>query len=297
MPGMMETILNLGLNDASVVGLQRMSGNASFAYDSYRRFVQMYGVVVFDVPKRLFEAALELRNRVAGFTRDIDLPVAALQQLVAEYKELIHQKTGKTFPEDPQAQLWGAVEAVFESWNTRRAQDYRKLHEIPDTMGTAVNVVAMVFGNMGEDSGTGVAFTRDPSTGARELYGEYLLNAQGEDVVSGTRTPEPITRLRDRMPEAFHDLERVTRTLERHFRDVQDLDFTIERGKLFMLQTRRGQRSGAAAVRIAVEMVDEELISEEEAIARVPPNDLNQLLHPTIDPNAPLDLLTTGLPA
>ena len=297
MPGMMETILNLGLNDASVVGLQRMSGNASFAYDSYRRFVQMYGGVVFDVPKRLFDAPLERCKREAGVTRDIDLPVAALQQLVAEYKDLIHQKTGKPFPEDPQAQLWGAVEAVFESWNTRRAQDYRKLHEIPDTMGTAVNVVAMVFGNMGEDSGTGVAFTRDPSTGARELYGEYLLNAQGEDVVSGARTPEPIAKLRDRMPEAFHDLERVTRTLERHFRDVQDLEFTIERGKLFMLQTRRGQRSGAAAVRIAVEMVDEELISEEEAIARVPPNDLNQLLHPAIDPNAPLDLLTTGLPA
>ena len=297
MPGMMETILNLGLNDASVVGLQRTSGNASFAYDSYRRFVQMYGGVVFDVPKRLFDAPLERCKREAGVTRDIDLPVAALQQLVAEYKDLIHQKTGKPFPEDPQAQLWGAVEAVFESWNTRRAQDYRKLHEIPDTMGTAVNVVAMVFGNMGEDSGTGVAFTRDPSTGARELYGEYLLNAQGEDVVSGARTPEPIAKLRDRMPEAFHDLERVTRTLERHFRDVQDLEFTIERGKLFMLQTRRGQRSGAAAVRIAVEMVDEELISEEEAIARVPPNDLNQLLHPAIDPNAPLDLLTTGLPA
>jgi pyruvate,orthophosphate dikinase len=297
MPGMMETILNLGLNDASVVGLQRMSGNASFAYDSYRRFVQMYGGVVFDVPKRLFDAPLERCKREAGVTRDIDLPVAALQQLVTEYKDLIHQKTGKPFPEDPQAQLWGAVEAVFESWNTRRAQDYRKLHEIPDTMGTAVNVVAMVFGNMGEDSGTGVAFTRDPSTGARELYGEYLLNAQGEDVVSGARTPEPIAKLRDRMPEAFHDLERVTRTLERHFRDVQDLEFTIERGKLFMLQTRRGQRSGAAAVRIAVEMVDEELISEEEAIARVPPNDLNQLLHPAIDPNAPLDLLTTGLPA
>jgi len=297
MPGMMETILNLGLNDASVVGLQRMSGNASFAYDSYRRFVQMYGGVVFDVPKRLFDAPLERCKREAGVTRDIDLPVAALQQLVTEYKDLIHQKTGKPFPEDPQAQLWGAVEAVFESWNTRRAQDYRKLHEIPDTMGTAVNVVAMVFGNMGEDSGTGVAFTRDPSTGARELYGEYLLNAQGEDVVSGARTPEPIAKLRDRMPEAFHDLERVTRTLERHFRDVQDLEFTIERGKLFMLQTRRGQRSGAAAVRIAVEMVDEELISEEGAIARVPPNDLNQLLHPAIDPNAPLDLLTTGLPA
>jgi pyruvate,orthophosphate dikinase len=297
MPGMMETILNLGLNDATVEGLRRLSGNAGFAYDSYRRFVQMFGSVVFDVPKKPFEDALEQHKRKAGVTRDIDLPVEALRELVGEYKALIQRASGKPFPEDPQAQLWSAVEAVFESWNTRRAQDYRKLHEIPDTMGTAVNIVAMVFGNMGEDSGTGVAFTRDPSTGERALYGEYLLNAQGEDVVSGMRTPEPIAQLRDRMPDAYAELERVARTMERHFRDVQDLEFTIERGRLFMLQTRRGQRSGAAAVRIAVEMVDEELISEEEALARVPPNDLNQLLHPAIDPQAPLDLLTTGLPA
>ncbi|HTL06026.1 MAG TPA: PEP/pyruvate-binding domain-containing protein, partial [Gemmatimonadales bacterium] len=297
MPGMMETILNLGLNDASVEGLRRMSGNAGFAYDSYRRFVQMYGGVVFDVPKKLFEDVLERRRKEAGVQRDIDLPVEALQELVVEYKELIRQTSGKPFPEDPQAQLWGAVEAVFESWNTRRAQDYRKLHEIPDSMGTAVNIVAMVFGNMGEDSGTGVAFTRDPSTGERALYGEYLLNAQGEDVVSGTRTPEPISRLRERIADAYGELERVARTMERHFRDVQDLEFTIERGRLYMLQVRRAQRSGTAAVRIAVDMVDEGLISEEEALARVPPNDLNQLLHPTIDPKAPLDLLTTGLPA
>jgi pyruvate, orthophosphate dikinase len=297
MPGMMETILNLGLNDETVEGLRRLSGNGGFAYDSYRRFVQMYGGVVFDVPKKHFEEALERRKQQAGAVRDIDLPVETLRELVGEYKGLIRQFSGKPFPDDPQAQLWGAVEAVFESWNTRRAQDYRKLHEIPDTMGTAVNVVAMVFGNMGEDSGTGVAFTRDPSTGERALYGEYLLNAQGEDVVSGARTPEPIARLRERLPEAYTELERVARTMERHFRDLQDLEFTIERGRLYMLQTRRGQRSGVAAVRIAVEMVDESLISEEEAIARVPPNDLNQLLHPTIDPQAPLDLLTTGLPA
>ncbi len=297
MPGMMETILNLGLNDTTVEGLGRMSGNPGFAYDSYRRFVQMYGGVVFDVPKKEFEDLLDRTKRKAGVARAIDLPVEVLRELVGEYKELTRKASGKPFPEDPQAQLWGAVEAVFESWNTRRAQDYRKLHEIPDTLGTAVNIVAMVFGNMGEDSSTGVAFTRDPSTGERTLYGEYLLNAQGEDVVSGARTPEPIARLRERLPEAYSELERVARTLERHFRDVQDLEFTIERGRLYMLQTRRGQRSGTAAVRIAVEMVDEGLISEEEAIARVPPNDLNQLLHPTIDPHAPLDLLTTGLPA
>jgi pyruvate,orthophosphate dikinase len=297
MPGMMETILNLGLNDTTVDGLARLSGNPGFAYDSYRRFVQMYGSVVYEVPKRLFEEALERRRKAAGAERDIDLPWEALQELVAEFKACIRKETGRDFPQDPMEQLWGAVAAVFESWNTRRAIDYRKLHDIPDSLGTAVNVVAMVFGNMGEDSGTGVAFTRDPSTGERGLYGEYLLNAQGEDVVSGARTPEPITRLKERMPEAYAELERVARTLERHFRDLQDLEFTIERGRLYMLQTRRAQRSGHAAVRTAAEMVEEGLISEEEAIARVPPDDLNQLLHPTIDPKAALDLLTSGLPA
>jgi len=297
MPGMMETILNLGLNDTTVEGLRRLSGNAGFAYDSYRRFVQMYGDVVFDVPKRVFDEALERRKQAAGVSRDIDLPWEALRDTVAEFKALIQRESGKAFPERPMEQLWGAMAAVFESWNTRRAIDYRKMHEIPDSMGTAVNIVAMVFGNMGEDSGTGVAFTRDPSTGEKSLYGEYLLNAQGEDVVSGARTPEPIARLHERVPEVYASLERVARTLERHFRDVQDLEFTIERGRLYMLQTRRAQRSGHAAVRCAVDMVDEGLISEEEGIARVPPNDLNQLLHPTIDPNATLDLLTTGLPA
>ena len=297
MPGMMETILNLGLNDTTVGGLSRLSGNPSFAYDSYRRFVQMYGGVVFDVPKKKFEEILDQEKRQAGAARDIDLPVAALRELVAKYKALIHTETGKPFPEGPEEQLWGAIAAVFESWNTQRARDYRKLHEIPDSLGTAVNIVAMVFGNMGEDSGTGVAFTRDPSTGEPGLYGEYLLNAQGEDVVSGMRTPEPISRLAQQMPEAYAELERVARTLERHFRDIQDLEFTIERGRLYMLQTRRGQRSGMAAVRVAVDMVAEELISEEEALARVPPNDLNQLFHPTVDPKARLDLLATGLAA
>jgi pyruvate,orthophosphate dikinase len=297
MPGMMETILNLGLNDTTVEGLRRRTGNANFAFDSYRRFVQMYGGVVYEVPKRVFDEALDQRKTASGATRDIDLPWEALRDLVGEYKGLIRRESGKDFPEDPMDQLWGAVAAVFESWNTRRAIDYRKHHDIPDAMGTAVTVMGMVFGNMGEDSGTGVAFTRDPSTGERTLYGEYLLNAQGEDVVSGIRTPVPIARLREQLPAAYTDLERVARTLERHFRDLQDLEFTIEHGRLYMLQTRRAQRSGQAAVRSAVEMVDEGLISEEEAIARVPPNDLNQLLHPTIDPKEALDLLTTGLPA
>jgi pyruvate,orthophosphate dikinase len=297
MPGMMDTILNLGLNDATVAGLERKSGNPSFAWDSYRRFVQMFGGVVFDVPKRRFEERLEAGTQAAKVARDIDLPVAELKALVRDFKAIIKQETGRAFPDDPMDQLWGAIAAVFESWNTRRAIDYRKLHDIPDSLGTAVNVVAMVFGNMGDDCATGVAFTRDPSTGERRLYGEFLSNAQGEDVVSGARTPEPIGRLQDRFPQAYGELERVARTLERHFRDVQDLEFTIEGGQLFMLQTRRGQRSGQAAVRIAVEMVEEGLIQEDEAVARIPPNDLQQLLHPTIDPNAHLDLLTTGLPA
>ncbi|HSB52698.1 MAG TPA: pyruvate, phosphate dikinase, partial [Gemmatimonadales bacterium] len=229
--------------------------------------------------------------------RDIDLPVAEMQAVVQRFKQHVRGETGHNFPEDPMDQLWGAIAAVFESWNTRRAIDYRKLHDIPDSMGTAVNVVAMVFGNLGEDSGTGVTFSRDPSTGERVLYGEFLLNAQGEDVVSGSRTPLHIAALKDQLPHTHQELERVARTLERHFRDVQDMEFTVERGVLYMLQTRRGQRSGQAAVRIACDMVDEGLISEEEAVARIPPNDLNQLLHPTIDAHSQLDLLTTGLPA
>ncbi len=297
MPGMMETILNLGLNDVTVEGLARQSGNPRFAWDSYRRFVQMYGGVVFDLSKKPFEQMLEEHRQRCGVERDIDLPVEEMQAVVGRFKQHVRDETGGDFPSGPLDQLWGAIAAVFESWNTRRAIDYRKLHEIPDAMGTAVNVVAMVFGNLGEDSGTGVTFSRSPSTGERALYGEYLLNAQGEDVVSGSRTPQPIATLKDRLPASYQELERVARTLERHFRDVQDMEFTIERGTLYMLQTRRGQRSGQAAVRIACEMVDEGLISEEEAVARIPPQDLNQLLHPTIDPGSELDLLTTGLPA
>jgi pyruvate,orthophosphate dikinase len=297
MPGMMETILNLGLNDVTVEGLTRQSQNPQFAWDSYRRFVQMFGVVVFDLSRRPFEQILEEHRHSCGVERDIDLPPSDMQAIVGRFKEHIKRESGRDFPTHPLDQLWGAIAAVFESWNTRRAIDYRKLHDIPDAMGTAVNVVAMVFGNLGEDSGTGVAFSRDPSTGERILYGEYLLNAQGEDVVSGARTPLQIATLKERLPASFQELERVARTLERHFRDLQDMEFTIERGTLYMLQTRRGQRSGHAAVRVACEMVDEELISEEEAVARIPPNDLNQLLHPTIDPQSHLDLLTKGLPA
>jgi pyruvate, orthophosphate dikinase len=297
MPGMMETILNLGLNDVTVEGLTRQSRNPQFAWDSYRRFVQMYGSVVFDLSRKPFEQILEEHRQRCKVERDIDLSVEEMQAVVRRFKERVRAETGREFPDDPLDQLWGAIAAVFESWNTRRAFDYRKLHDIPDSMGTAVNVVAMVFGNLGEDSGTGVAFTRNPSTGERALYGEYLLNAQGEDVVSGTRTPQPIATLKESLPAAYQELERVARTLERHFRDVQDMEFTIERGTLYMLQTRRGQRSGQAAVRVACEMVDEALISEEEAVARIPPHDLNQLLHPTIDSASRLDLLTTGLPA
>ncbi|HEY3012457.1 MAG TPA: pyruvate, phosphate dikinase [Gemmatimonadales bacterium] len=297
MPGMMETILNLGLNDVTVEGLTRQSGNPRFAWDSYRRFVQMYGSVVFELSKKPFEQILDEHKQRCRIERDIDLPVEEMQAIVRRFKQHVRAESGREFPAEPLDQLWGAIAAVFESWNTRRAIDYRKLHDIPDSMGTAVNVVAMVFGNLGEDSGTGVAFSRDPSTGEQSLYGEYLLNAQGEDVVSGSRTPLPISKLKDQLPHAYQELERVGRTLERHFRDVQDMEFTIERGNLYMLQTRRAQRSGHAAVRIACDMVDEGLISEQEAVARIPPNDLNQLLHPTIDPQSRLDLLTTGLPA
>jgi pyruvate, orthophosphate dikinase len=297
MPGMMETILNLGLNDITVEGLAIQSDNPRFAWDSYRRFVQMYGSVVFDVSRRPFEQILDEHKQRCRIEREIDLPVEEMQAIVRRFKELVRSESGREFPAEPLDQLWGAIAAVFESWNTRRAIDYRKLHDIPDAMGTAVNIVSMVFGNLGEDSGTGVTFSRDPSTGEQRLYGEYLLNAQGEDVVSGSRTPLPIGTMKERLPHAYQELERVARTLERHFRDVQDMEFTIERGNLYMLQTRRAQRSGHAAVRIACDMVDEGLITEQEAVARIPPNDLNQLLHPTIDPHSRLDLLTTGLPA
>src|SRR5437879_4482160 len=295
MPGMMETILNLGLNDATVQGLITGSKNPRFAYDSYRRFVQMYGDVVFDLGKQPFEEVLAEFKQRRKVTRDIDLPADDLQALVQEFKSIIQAKRGAPFPEDPMAQLWGAIEAVFQSWNTRRAADYRKVHGIPDDLGTAVNVVAMVYGNMGDDSGTGVAFTRDCRTGEKVLNGDVLTNAQGEDVVSGARTPEPIAKLkRGLLGKVYAELERIATKLERHFKDVQDIEFTFERGKLYLLQTRRAQRTGLAAVRIAVELVDERLITPDEAVQRVPPQDLDQLFHPMVDPHAAVTVVAKG---
>src|SRR6266542_334568 len=298
MPGMMETILNLGLNDETVQGLIAGSDNPRFAYDSYRRFVQMYGDVEFDLGKEPFEEVLteaKLRRRVQ---RDIDLPADDLRALVHEFKSIIQAKSGLPFPEDPAAQLWGAIEAVFKSWRTRRAADYRRVHGIPDDLGTAVNVVAMVYGNVGDDSGTGVAFTRDCSTGAAVLNGDFLTNAQGEDVVSGARTPEPIGKMkRGRFAPVYRELEHIAAKLETHFRDVQDIEFTFEHGHLYMLQTRRAQRTGLAAVRIAVEMMDEGRIDEDEAVQRVPPQDLDQVFHPMVDPRATVTVVAKGLPA
>src|SRR5213592_1735924 len=298
MPGMMETILNLGLNDATVEGLIAGSKNPRFAYDSYRRFVQMYGDVVFDLGKEPFAEVLEEFKKRRRAERDIDLPAEDLKALVQEFKSIIQAKRGAPFPDDPFAQLWGAIEAVFKSWNTRRAADYRKVHGIPDDLGTAVNVVAMVYGNMGDDSGTGVAFTRDCRTGEQVLNGDFLANAQGEDVVSGARTPEPLGKLnRGKLAKVYRELERIAAKLEHHFRDVQDIEFTFERGKLYMLQTRRAQRTGLAAVRVAVEMAREGLVSEDEAVQRVPPQDLDQIFHPMVDPRAAVSVVAKGLPA
>jgi pyruvate,orthophosphate dikinase len=298
MPGMMETILNLGLNDDTVQGLLTASGNPHFAYDSYRRFVMMYGDVVFDLGKEPFDTVLDAMKRRRKVTRDIDLPAEDLKALVREYKAIVQAKHGKPFPDDPHAQLWGAIEAVYKSWRTRRAIDYRRVHGIPDNMGTAVNVVAMVYGNMGEDSGTGVAFTRDCRTGERTLNGDFLTNAQGEDVVSGARTPEPIAKMkRGKFAKVYQELEAVAEKLEQHFKDVQDIEFTFEHGSLYMLQTRRAQRTGLAAVRVAVEMVDEGFISEDDAVQRVPPQDLDQIFHPMVDPRASVTVVAKGLPA
>ncbi len=298
MPGMMETILNLGLNDETVQGLIAGSKNPRFAYDSYRRFVQMYGDVVFDLGKEPFVEVLDECKRRRRAQRDIDLPADDLKAVVREFKSIIQAKCGLPFPEDPTAQLWGAIAAVFKSWRTRRAVDYRRVHGIPDDLGTAVSVVAMVYGNMGDDSGTGVAFTRDCSTGEAVLNGDVLTNAQGEDVVSGARTPEPLAKLkRGKLGKVYRELEQIAEKLERHFRDVQDIEFTFEHGKLYMLQTRRAQRAGLAAVRTAVEMVEEGLITSSEAVQRVPPQDLDQLFHPMVDPRASVTLVARGLPA
>lgn len=307
MPGMMDTILNLGLNDETVEGLAAQSGNPRFAWDSYRRFVTMFSDVVMGMNSSLLEVALEDLKDRKGYKKDSDLSVEDLKGLVTQFKRQIVESTGQSFPNDAREQLWGAISAVFRSWNTPRALTYRELHGYPSTWGTGVNVQSMVFGNLGEDSATGVAFTRNPSTGEKAFFGEFLVNAQGEDVVAGIRTPMPITRaegaekhmpsLEELMPEAYKQLVSVYQRLEMHYRDMQDIEFTIERGKLYMLQTRNGKRTARAALRIACDMIDEKMINEQEALVRIAPQSLDQLLHPTLDPKAEKTQLAKGLPA
>jgi pyruvate,orthophosphate dikinase len=309
MPGMMDTVLNLGLNDATVEALAKQSGDRRFAYDSYRRFITMYSDVVLGVEHHHFEEILDDIKDRQGYTLDTDLDADDWVALVARYKERLEEEHGEPFPQDPHAQLWGAIGAVFGSWMNQRAVTYRRLHGIPEHWGTAVNVQAMVFGNMGDTSATGVAFTRNPSTGEKRLYGEYLINAQGEDVVAGIRTPQEISEaarkaagseqpsMEQALPQAFKELTRIYGVLERHYRDMQDLEFTVERGKLWMLQTRSGKRTARAALRIAVELANEGLITRREAVTRVEPGALDQLLHPTIDPKAERKVVATGLPA
>ena len=299
MPGMMDTVLNLGLNDKTVLALERKSGNPRFAYDCYRRFIQMFGNVVLDIEKRDFDQVFDARKKKVKAKFDTDLTAEDLKAVIVDYKKLVEKKTGKPFPQEAVQQLTMSRDAVFRSWFNARAIHYRKMNNIPDNLGTAVNVQAMVFGNMGDTSATGVGFTRNPSTGEKAFYGEYLVNAQGEDVVSGVRTPQPISTLESLMPEAYRELHQITTSLEQHYRDVQDFEFTIQDKKLYMLQTRNGKRTGPAAVRIAVDMVNEGLISKEEAILRVDPQQLDQLLHPVLDPASKKSLATiaTGLPA
>ncbi|MCI0599020.1 MAG: pyruvate, phosphate dikinase [Beijerinckiaceae bacterium] len=309
MPGMMDTVLNLGLNDMTAESLAKSSGDARFAYDSYRRFIQMYASVVLGVEHHVFEDILEYYKEKKGVTLDTELAAEDWKKLVAEFKAKVEKTLSSPFPQDPREQLWGAIGAVFQSWMNPRAVNYRRLHDIPANLGTAVTIQAMVFGNMGETSATGVAFTRNPSTGAKELYGEFLLNAQGEDVVAGLRTPQPITEaariaasareasMEAALPGVFAEFVSGAGLLEQHYRDMQDMEFTVERGKLWMLQTRRGKRTSKAALRIAVDLTNEGLISKQEAVARVEPSSLEQLLHPTLDPSAPRRIVATGLPA
>jgi len=309
MPGMMDTVLNLGLNDVTVKALAEKSGDRRFAQDSYRRFITMYSDVVLGIGHHHFEEILDDHKDRNGYTLDTDLNAGDWEQIIGRYKERVEEESGKPFPQDPHAQLWGAIGAVFGSWMTQRAITYRRLHGIPESWGTAVNVQAMVFGNMGETSATGVAFTRNPSTGEKKLYGEFLINAQGEDVVAGIRTPQEITEqarqeagsdkpsMERALPDAFAELTRIHAALERHYRDMQDLEFTVEQGKLWMLQTRSGKRTTQAALRIAVELAQEKLITKDEAVARIDPAGLDQLLHPTIDPNAARKVIASGLPA
>ena len=297
MPGMMETILNLGLNDRAVLALAEQSSNARFAYDSYRRFIQMYSNVVLGVPTHDFEHLLKAKRMTAGAATDSELGENDLRNLTEEYKALVRNRTGADFPRDPIVQLWGAIEAVWKSWTLKKANDYRRVHGIPEDLGTAVSVVSMVFGNLGDESGTGVAFTRNPSTGEKRFYGEFLLNAQGEDVVAGTRTPLDIDEMAEKLPDAYKELIGTQERLERHYSDMQDLEFTVERGKLYLLQTRTGKRTAAAAVRIARDMVNEGLIDRVQAVLRVPAAHLDQLLHPIIDPSIRATPLCLGLPA
>lgn len=309
MPGMMDTVLNLGLNDETVVGLAKRAGDERFAWDSYRRFIQMYSDVVLGVDHYQFEEYLEIMKEERGLFLDTELEAEDWQELVSRYKKLVADELGRPFPQDPQDQLWGAISAVFSSWQNARAKTYRRLNDIPDIWGTAVNVQAMVFGNMGDDSATGVAFTRNPSTGDHALYGEFLVNAQGEDVVAGIRTPQHLTHkaraeadaklpsMEEVMPHVFAELAAIFTKLEQHYRDMQDVEFTVQQGKLWMLQTRSGKRTTKAALKIAVDMVAEDLITQAEAINRIDAEALDQLLHPTLDPSAPQIVLTQGLPA
>jgi pyruvate,orthophosphate dikinase len=297
MPGMMDTVLNLGLNDVTIQGIIKKTKNERFAYDSYRRFMQMFGNVVLGIEHDKFEYLLEELKKELKVKLDTEINYEDLKILVERYKKLIKKETGENFPQEPKVQLEMAVDAVFNSWNTKRAVTYRRINKISDDLGTAVNVQEMVFGNMGEDSGTGVGFTRNPSTGEKEYYGEYLLNAQGEDVVSGIRTPLPLSNLKNDLPKVYEDLIRIVTLLEKHYRDVQDYEFTIEEGKLYLLQTRTGKRTAQAALKIAVDMVEEGIITKEEAILRIEPNQLNQLLHKRIDPKAKMEVVAKGLPA
>ncbi|MBI2883404.1 MAG: pyruvate, phosphate dikinase [Candidatus Methylomirabilis oxyfera] len=297
MPGMMDTVLNLGLNDKTVQGLIQRSQNPRFAYDSYRRLLQMFGDVVLGIKKIAFEGLLSEKKRQKKVTADTALTAKDLLDVVEQFKEVVWREAGREFPQDPQEQLRMAIGAVFESWHNKRAIEYRRIYKVPDDWGTAVNIQAMVFGNLGEDSGTGVAFTRDPSIGDRRIYGEFLQNAQGEDVVAGIRTPRPITDLKEAWPRVYREFERICRTLERHYRDMMDIEFTIENGKLYMLQCRVGKRTAHAAIKIAVDMAKERLIDRKMAVLRVEPWQLEQLLHPRIDPKLQVRKIAKGLPA
>src|SRR6201994_4273229 len=291
MPGMMDTILNLGLNDKSVEGLAKRTNNPRFAYDSYRRLIQMFGSVVLDIPKHAFEEVFDGKKKQKKAKLDTDLDAKALQEVIAEYKKVVKKHAKRDFPQDPREQLVLARDAVFRSWQNERAKHYRRMNNIDDMLGTAVNVQAMVFGNLGDTSGSGVGFTRNPAIGTKEFYGEFLMNAQGEDVVSGGRRPVPILELHKIMPQVYDQLREITTRLETHYKDVQDFEFTVQDGTLYMLQTRNGKRTGPAAVRVAVEMVEEGMISKQEAVLRVAPNQLDQLLHPVFDAKS-LKLLT-----